>query len=376
MRRREDFPWAAYGRRALILVLVLNAVQSASVAADGAYLTWRTAVALLCGAALLVRRLPWLVAPVSTTVATGAWGWPMLPLLLVALFDLAARRRPGWAVCCGVAVMVANSSSPEPESLWRPQQYGSTLFLLLAVVGGLWVGSRHRLVELLNSQVERLRVERELREEAARAAERSRVAAEMHDVLAHRLSLIALHSGVLATKSDALPEPVAERLALLRTTSTEALSDLRDVLGALHTPDAAGTAPVLRDVRELVAQARQSQHVELDIAGRAEEAPAAHRLAVYRLVQEGLTNARKHAAGSPVHIRLDYRPPDTTVEVTNRPGTSAALAEPSGFGLVGLRERVSALGGELSAGPHGSGGWRLAARIAHHAPDRQGSSRT
>lgn len=376
MRRREDLPWAAYGRRALILVLVLSAVQSASVGADGAYLTWRTAVALLCGAALLVRRLPWLVAPVGTTVATGAWGWPMLPLLLVALFDLAARRRPGWAVCCGVAVMVANSSSPEPDSLWRPQQYGSTLFLLLAVVGGLWVGSRHRLVELLNSQVERLRVERELREEAARAAERSRVAAEMHDVLAHRLSLIALHSGVLATRSDALPEPVAERLALLRTTSTEALADLRDVLGALRTPDAAGTAPVLRDVRELVAQARQSQHVELDVEGRAEEAPAAHRLAVYRLVQEGLTNARKHAAGSPVRVRLDYRPPDTTVEVVNGPGAPAALAESSGFGLVGLRERVSALGGELDAGPHGSGDWRLAARIAHHAPDRQESSRT
>ncbi|KOG86782.1 hypothetical protein ADK38_29120, partial [Streptomyces varsoviensis] len=155
---------------------------------------------------------------------------------------------------------------------------------------GLWMGNRRRLVRALNAQVEHLRIERELREQAARVAERSAIAAEMHDVLAHRLSLIALHTGVLATRKDSLPSSVVERLLLLRTASTDALTDLRDVLGALRTPDAATTtgdpttrgapspaerpAPVLRDVREVIEQARAAaQHIDTVIDGAPEEAP-------------------------------------------------------------------------------------------------------
>ncbi|MFE4018939.1 sensor histidine kinase [Streptomyces sp. NPDC059101] len=227
------------------------------------------------------------------------------------------------------------------------------------------MGNRRRLVEALNTQVEHLSVERELREEAVRAAERSRIAAEMHDVLAHRLSLIALHTGVLATRSDAVPAQVGERLALLRTASTEALADLRDVLGVLRAPDSA-SAPVLREVDELVDQARAAgQRVEVRLDGRPEEAPAAHRLAVHRLIQEALTNARKHAGGAPVALRIDYRAPATTVEVTNSPGVRSPDAVASGFGLIGLRERVTALGGDLRTGPGASGAWRLTARIPH-----------
>ncbi|MDQ1018558.1 signal transduction histidine kinase [Streptomyces afghaniensis] len=191
---------------------------------------------MLCGLALLVRRLPWYASTVPAAAATGLWGWPLLPLLLVALFDLAARQRAGVAVGCAAAALGANLLIPPAISLWTPRQYGSTLFVLLVLVGGLWVGNRRRLLKALGDQVEHLRIERELREEAARAAERSRIAAEMHDVLAHRLSLSALHTGVLATRGEQLPPPVVERLALLRTASTEALADLRDVLGALRDP--------------------------------------------------------------------------------------------------------------------------------------------
>lgn len=378
MSWKETYPWPRYGRWGLVALLTAGAVQSGAATAGGHYATLRTAAAMLCGAVLLVRRFPWFVAPALATAATGVWGWPLLPLLLVALFDLAARRRAAVAAGCGIAVLAANTVAPTAVSLWRPQQYGASLFLLLAVVGGLWMGNRRRLVKALGTEVEHLRVERELREEAARAAERARIAAEMHDVLAHRLSLIALHTGVLATRTDTLAAPVTERLALLRTASTEALTDLRDILGALHAPrtDAdAPPAPVLRDMRELVEQARAAgQQVGLHTRGRPEQAPAAHRLALYRLVQEGLTNARKHAAGAPVTVRVDHGPPETVVEVVNAPGTPAAHAAPSGYGLVGLRERVRALGGHLSAGPHGDGGWRLAARIPHPAHTEQNGS--
>ncbi|MFF4652197.1 sensor histidine kinase [Streptomyces sp. NPDC001380] len=363
-----------------MLVLTAAAVQNGAATAGGRYLTPCTAAAVLCGTALLVRRLPWAAAPLLATAATGLCGWPMLPLLLVALFDLAARRRVAAAVgCCAVALAVGGVA-PAAVSLWRPQPYGAVLFLLLAVVGGLWAGNRRRLVEALHARVDHLRVERELREEAARTAERSRIAAEMHDVLAHRLSLIALHAGVLSTRADTLPAPVAERLALLRTASTEALADLRDVLGALHTGpagDGEPPAPVLRDVRDLVEQAREAgQQIDLQVEGVPEHAPASHRLALYRLVQEGLTNARKHAPGAPVHVRLDHGPPATLVEVTNGPGAAAGDAVSSGFGLVGLGERVRALGGHLDAGPHGPGRWRLAARIPHPAPTEQNGTRT
>ncbi|WP_394813416.1 sensor histidine kinase [Streptomyces johnsoniae] len=380
MGRKESQKWVTYGRYALVVLLTLAAVQNGASTAEGQYLAPRSGVAVLCGAALLLRRGHWLTAPVLVTAATGLWGWAMLPLLLVVLFDLAAHRRTGVAFACATVALAGNAVCQPDVPLWRPQQYGSSLFLLLALVGGLWMGNRRRLVEALNARVEHLRIERALRERAARDAERSAIAAEMHDVLAHRLSLIALHTGVLGTTHSDLPAPVAERLTLLRAASTEALADLRDVLGALRGgPDpacAATPAPVLRDVQELADQARTAgQHVGMTVEGRQEHAPAAHRLAVFRLVQEALTNARKHAAGAPVDIRVDYGPPATLVEVTNTPGAAAEEAVPSGYGMVGLRERVTALGGHLTAGPGGAGRWRLAARIPHPVPTEQNGTR-
>lgn len=301
---------------------------------------------------------------------------------MIALFDLAVNLRARVAVGCAVAALGANLLSSPSTSLWTAQTYASTLLLpLLAVVVGLWLGNRRRLVEALTADVEHLRIESTLREEAARAAERARISAEMHDVLAHRLSLIALHTGVLATKSDTLPAPVAERLGMLRTSSVEALADLRDVLGALRDPDAAqpssALTPVMKEVRELIGEARSAgQHIELTADGLPGQAPTTHRLAVYRIVQEALTNARKHADGAEVTVHIDYRAPATLVEVTNPPGASRTDIVGSGYGLVGLRERVTALGGHLAAGPAGAGVWRLAAHIPHPAGNGQNGTRT
>ncbi|MFB8384550.1 sensor histidine kinase [Streptomyces rubiginosohelvolus] len=378
MKRDQSRRWAAYGRYGLVLLLTLAAVQNGASSVGGHYDGVRTAVALACGLALLLPRGPWWLAPAMTAAAAGVWGWPMLQLLLVALFDLAARRRTMAAVVCSVVALTGNAVLHPAVSLWSPQPYGSVLFVLLAVVGGLWMGNRRRSVDALNAQVEHLRIERELREQAARMAERSAIAAEMHDVLAHRLSLIALHTGVLATKKDTLPGPVIERLSLLRSASTDALTDLRDVLGALRTDTTAESdrpAPALRDVEEMIRQARAAgQSIDTMIEGSPEQAPAAHRLAVYRVVQEALTNARKHATDAPVRVRIDYGPPATLIEVTNPPGTNlhGVQAVASGFGLIGLGERVEALGGHLNAGPGGAGAWRLAARIPHPVTEQNG----
>ncbi|WP_435859637.1 sensor histidine kinase [Streptomyces rubiginosohelvolus] len=379
MKQRERPAWHVIGRLIAVVGLTVLALFNQSQVFDaGDGLLWvRSAVLVVCGSLLLLdRRLPWPVAPLVITAATAWWGWLLLPLFCVALYDLASRRRAWAALGCAVVATVVNLPARPSVSPQAPALANSVLFMALVICGGLLVSSHRRLVASLNAQVDHLRTAQELREQAARAAERSRIAAEMHDVLAHRLSLIALHTGVLAARREALPDPVVERLALLRTTSTEALADLRDVLGALRDPDTtvseAVPAPALRDVRELIEEARAAgQDIALDIQGSAEQAPAAHRLAVYRLVQEALTNARKHAGGVPVRVRLNYGPPATHIEVTNTPGTSSAAPVPSGFGLIGLRERVTALGGELYAGAGGSGTWRLAARIPHPSHSEQ-----
>ncbi|MBW8800103.1 MAG: two-component sensor histidine kinase [Streptomyces sp.] len=356
-----------------VTIAALNGTQLVS---DGRYVVPISASAVACAVVLLVPRLRWPVAPIVVAAVTAWWGWIGTLLLALVLYDLAAARRTRAAALCAAAALGANLLGYPPTRLWHQQQYLTALFIwAFAYVVGMWIGSRRRLVRALAADVEHLRVEAQLREEAARVAERSRIAAEMHDVLAHRLSLIALHTGVLATRSDTLPGPVAERLALLRGTSTEALADLRDVLGVLRDPGAAPNgfgavpAPVPQDVRQLVDDARAaSQPIAVTIHGRPEDAPTTHRLAVYRIGQEALTNARKHADGTLVTMTIDYRLPATLVEVTNPagpPGRAAAVG--SGYGLVGLRERVSALGGRLNAGPAGAGSWRLAARIPHPA---------
>ncbi|WP_406300537.1 histidine kinase (plasmid) [Embleya sp. NBC_00888] len=366
---RPDRPhWSWWAEAALVGTVTALSVQEAFTVSDGSFLHAMVVAALVSGLSLALRhRRPVPVALVAVAAA-GCWG-VVLPLLVV-LFRLASRAHTKEAVGGVAAALAVNALLQPPTSLWATRTYGPALFLLLAVVLGLWAGNRRRLVEALATRVEHLRTERELREQAARLTERTIIAAEMHDVLAHRLSLIALHTGVLTTRKERLPDPVAERVALLRTASTEALADLRDVLGALRDPDAAGAAiaptRAVREVEELIEQARDArQRVEATFEGYPGQAPAAHRLAVFRLVQEALTNARKHAPDAAVSIGVHYGPPATLVSVTNTAATRPVATVASGFGLVGLTERVEALGGRLTAGPFGAGAWQITARIPH-----------
>ncbi|MFC5724846.1 sensor histidine kinase [Streptomyces gamaensis] len=360
-------PWRAWAEALLVGVVVLGTGQEAYVGAGGTLLSPRVALAVALGLSTALRyRWPVLAAVLATAgaVALGS----MLPLLLV-LFRLASLGRLVLGAVCVGAAMVGSALVPAQQDLWATRSYGPLLVLLLALALGLWSGSRRRLVASLAEQVDHLRVERELRAEAARLEERTRIASEMHDVLAHRLTVIALHTGALQRRGAALPEPVADRIALLRTASTEALGDLRDVLGALRSTDAreaeASRAPGLRALSSLLEEARAAgQEIEARIEGDDTAVPASHRLAVHRLVQESLTNARKHAAGAPVRVEVRYGPPESTASVRNPAGErDGTAAQGSGYGLVGLAERVGALGGRLEYGPTGSGGWGVTASI-------------
>jgi signal transduction histidine kinase len=294
----------------------------------------------------------------------------LLPLL-VSAYTLASRGRLVTAVMLPVAAasvnVVTNLVLPDGApggrmSLWAVREYGPVLLLLVALALGLRARNRGQVIGALDAQLTYAAAEQELREAAARSAERARIAAEMHDVLAHRLSLIALHTGALTAGGHSLSPPVRERIELLRTAATAALTDLRDVVGALREPGSA--SPTLQAVADLVADARASgQVVDFRVSGDADAVPTSHQLAVLRIVQEGLTNARKHAPESPVTVTVAYGDV-VDVSITNavrRDASPGASTPASGYGLIGLRERVGALKGTLTAG--GKSDWTLTARL-------------
>ena len=224
---------------------------------------------------------------------------------------------------------------------------------LLPVGLGLYSRTRVDLVESLWAQAE-----------AAQLRERARIAREMHDVLAHKVSLIALHAGALEVTPDADAARVEEVAGVIRTTAVQALEELRSVLGVLR--DGAGAGDVLApqpdavDIERLVASSRAAG---LDVGYRADvpELPGSIARTAYRLVQEALTNVHKHAPGARTSVVLaGDEQAGVTITVDNEPPREAAPALPgSGSGLAGLHERMRLLGGTLACGPAAGGGWRV-----------------
>lgn len=398
--------WYGPGRRLwsetllLLGILALTAEEGLSqwVHADEPFRLPRTVVAVLASLSLLfARRYP--MASAVLPVLTGGLFNRAFPGLF-SVYYLASLGRTGPAAAGGALIAMVGATRADSLVGWAGTT-GSQLLVQAATLSfGLWLHGRRVLIRTLHEQVDALRRERELRAERAQAAERARIAREMHDVLAHRLSLLVLHAGVLRDQAlagtvAADPDRLTHRLELLRTTAAHSLDDLRDVLGALRAdpPTAPAAeevpaapprvarvpvpvparvpAPALRDLTELVGEATSAgQEVELALSGDPETVPTTHRLAVHRLVQEALTNARKYAHAAPVTVRVRYGAPATTVEVRNGPGEASPNGPGTGggYGLVGLAERVDALGGYLDAGPDGGGGFRLAARLP--APER------
>jgi signal transduction histidine kinase len=247
-----------------------------------------------------------------------------------------------------------------------------------------WLGDRHRLAAATQQT-------RHQRERNAVLEERARIARELHDVVAHHMSMIAVQAETapyrLAAKPGAatLPEPVSEEFAALGQAAREALIEMRRLLGVLRTPDnskkrastltsapptaevaALAPQPRLDDVPELVATARRAgAAVTLQMPGDGEQLPASVGLTAYRIVQESLSNAARHAPGARISVTVDESPPYVRITVTNEPPATGqphadGTAQP-GHGLAGMRERVTLLGGQLRAGPEPDGGFAVRA---------------
>jgi signal transduction histidine kinase len=310
----------------------------------------------------------------SASLVSGAAGGPAL----LALFNVAIRAsRPA---ILGMAALALASTAIFPLLYPGNELYSTQLVLGVLVTGvvvgwGLFVRVQRELVLSLRERATRLEAEQRLRVEQAREAERLRIAREMHDVLAHRVSLLSLHAGALEFHPDASAEEVAQAAAVIRASAHAALEELRDVIGVLRegTPGSAPEPPqpTLAEIPALVEESRLAGmrvRWHIDVPGDA-LLPAALGRAAYRIVQEGLTNARKHAPAAAVEVTITAEPGTAlVVEVVSRRAVgvaaSAALVLPgAGTGLVGLAERVALAGGELEHGPDGAGDFVLRATL-------------
>ncbi|EPH42640.1 sensor histidine kinase [Streptomyces aurantiacus] len=321
--------------------------------------------ALACAGVWLRRRWPvgfaaaMLLASLASNTAGGA--------ALIAYFTLAVHRPwkySAWFGGVAVALMI-------PFYMWRPDPdlpyvvsvVLTALFTATALAWGMFVRSRRQLLLALRDRARRAENEAALRAEKAQQLARDAIAREMHDVLAHRLTLLSVHAGALEFRPDAPREEIARAAGVIRESAHEALQDLRQVIGVLRGGDADASGrpqPTLAALDTLVAESREAgMKVVLDLrVSDPESVPAAIGRTAYRIAQEGLTNARKHAPGAEVTVTVTgVRGEGLTLSVRNpAPPGDVPKVPGSGQGLIGLTERASLAGGRLShgGGPGGS----------------------
>jgi signal transduction histidine kinase len=308
------------------------------------------------GLVMLRRRHPLLIA-VATSALTLVSGVAAGPAALASV-SLATRQRLDHIVLVSVVGIVASQGYVDltpggsDDPFWL--SFTFNVIATIAIMGwGAYIGSRRQWSWQLRMRAERAEAEQELRAREAQATERQRIAREMHDVLAHRISQISMHAGALAYRTDLDAAALRRGSADIQVTANAALTDLRDVLGVLRENggvEPAHPQPTYADVPALVSDARASgMNVAWhDLLGDdAAALPATVGRTIYRIVQEGITNARKHAPGALL-----------TVEVSGAPGEGVdlLLANPVGFGsrvpgagvgLIGLSERAALGGGRL-----------------------------
>jgi len=318
------------------------------------------------------------VGAAATVVSVSRHYTGLLPILTcVCLYAVAAHgtRRQAAAGVAFLRRMFRCSGALNVPDLTVTDLATSGAFVVAAAALGDAVRSRrHHQAEMVAAADSRADA---ARDSAARALadERLRIAREMHDVVAHSMSLIAVQAGVGAHVIETDPAAAEQALPVVADTSRDALAQTRSVLGLLQSGDeAAASSPGVAALKTLVQGVRDAGlQVDLVLHGSQRPLPATVDLAAYRVVQEGLTNAMKHAPTRPVAVHLVYLEAAVRIEISDMraatvdapPACTAPLPPRTDgrFGLIGLRERAAALGGTLVAGPTPAGGFDVAAEL-------------
>lgn len=348
------------------IILRVTADDASYRMTSGQVLTDAVFGAVCCISLWWRRRWPFGVALVC--VLLGAFSTSGTVAGLLALSSLAVHRHARPALL--VAALLVPSAVVCSIWLGRTNTWSVILPTMAlgaaAVAWGMFVRARRQLLATLRDRARRAEADQLVRAERARLAERTRIAREMHDVLAHRISLVALHAGALEVAIDLPPAQVRESAALLRSTAHQALEELRDVIGVLR--DEPGQErpstvpqPTLSDIPRLVDETRRSG-ARIDFEMQVDDAAAAPGPLgrdAYRIVQEALTNVNKHAHGTLAEVRVTGAPNcGLHVSIRNRPAVGAhdrPALPGSGTGLLGLQERVALAHGVLVHGPDASG---------------------
>jgi signal transduction histidine kinase len=283
-------------------------------------------------------------------------------LVLIGMYRERSRAVAGLVIVQGIALIVGHND---------PTQTGGDYIWLAIVFAVAWtvgfgLGAKFREVDEAKERAARAEREREEQARLAVADERARIARELHDVVGHSVSVMTVQASAVRRLLEHDQDKEREALLVVERTGREALAEMRRMVGVLRRPEEApalAPQPSLEQLDRLVEQAREAGlPVELRVEGAPVQLPAGVDLTAYRLVQEGLTNALKHARAEHAEVLVRYS--DGHVELTvSDDGTGGGDGDKGGHGLVGMRERVSVYGGELEAGPRPGGGYRLRAKL-------------
>jgi len=314
----------------------------------------------------------------SLAIPPGSLGQPSFPLAGVlvyclCLYAVTVRCRPRIVVAATAATLVV-AAFVAPGSM-----PGAILLIAIPVLIGVVVRVRRSGARQLEEQERRHSGERALLEE------RQRIARELHDVVAHHMSVIAIQAEAAPYKTADPPPELVESFGEIRSSALAGLAELRRVLGVLRT-GVAGTTPQpgLDDLDGLLTSTRSGGvAVTVTYSGKPQTLPEGVDLSAYRIVQEALSNAMRHAPGSRVLVHVSYREDALALDIRNDavaavlvPGEARSLAGGGGHGLVGMRERASMLGGSLDAGPTADGGFLVSAVLPFRsATEESGDSR-
>jgi signal transduction histidine kinase len=385
LQRLSERDWRTFDKVIVAVLIVVATVDVATTAELEGPLALNIAVMDGIALSFLWRRSRPLLTALATIGGLMVMGVFLTqpPNLLTAVVMLViagyadgrhlAGRRSVVGMLIGVVAIVTLSIIYDPGDIFFPV----TFFWIIPWVAGRTIRNQTMLARELAEKAEHAQHAREEDERRAIALERSRIGRELHDVLAHNLSVMVVQAAAARRVVDRNPDQAIEVAALIERTGREALAEIRHLFGAVRRGEGQELSgpPSIGRVDELAQRARAAGlRVELRVLGSPVELPAGIDLTAYRIVQEALTNTLKHAGN---HVRtqvvLDYRPAELRLSISDdgppaRPGNGArpAGAGPgagSGRGLIGMRERVGLLGGVLDAGPRAGTGYRVHATI-------------
>jgi signal transduction histidine kinase len=296
------------------------------------------------------------------TFTLGSFLAVLAAVFLFGILEDGRQAVTGWVIAMAAAALVTLN---DPSQGWS-DYLGAVLIISISWLAGFAMGRKLEQASAAQARAERLEREQEAEARAAVAEERARIARELHDVVGHSVSVMTVQASAVRRRLAPDQEQEREALEIVEQTGREALAEMRRLVGVLRRPEEApalAPQPSLVHLDRLVAQARESGlPVDLRIEGEPTPLPPGVDLTAYRLVQEGLTNAIKHARASKADVVVRYGDGKVEVSVTDD-GSGDGDGGGGGHGLVGMRERVSVYGGDLEAGPRPEGGYSLRARL-------------